>query len=67
MADAWDEIKAVKSKRHTLREKLEKRKKERAGLLSSSPNSAVDTVKDSPNPTGELGLFATTITIKQTI
>ncbi|XP_011178814.1 N6-adenosine-methyltransferase MT-A70-like protein [Zeugodacus cucurbitae] len=54
MADAWDEIKAVKSKRHTLREKLEKRKKERAGLLSSSPNSVVDTVKDSPNPTGEL-------------
>uniref|UniRef100_W8C148 mRNA m(6)A methyltransferase n=2 Tax=Ceratitis capitata TaxID=7213 RepID=W8C148_CERCA len=50
MADAWDEIKAVKSKRNTLREKLEKRKKERAGLLSSSPNSVVDTAKDSPNP-----------------
>ncbi|XP_036342182.1 N6-adenosine-methyltransferase MT-A70-like protein [Rhagoletis pomonella] len=54
MADAWDEIKAVKTKRNTLREKLEKRKKERAGLLSSSPNNVVDTAKDSPNPPLEL-------------
>ncbi|XP_054737442.1 N6-adenosine-methyltransferase MT-A70-like protein [Anastrepha obliqua] len=54
MADAWDEIKAVKTKRNTLREKLEKRKKERAGLLSSSPNSVVDTAKDSSNPPIEL-------------
>lgn len=36
MSDAWDEIQAIKSKRLTLREKLEKRKKEREGILSSS-------------------------------
>ncbi|XP_063387822.1 N6-adenosine-methyltransferase MT-A70-like protein [Cydia fagiglandana] len=36
MSDAWEEIQAVKSKRNSLREKLEKRKKERQNILGSS-------------------------------
>lgn len=36
MSDAWEEIQAIKSKRHSLRERLEKRKKERQELLGSS-------------------------------
>lgn len=36
MADAWDDIKALKNKRNTLREKLEKRKKERHGILQAT-------------------------------
>ncbi|CAK1591174.1 unnamed protein product [Parnassius mnemosyne] len=36
MSDAWEEIQAVKSKRNSLREKLEKRKKERQNILSAT-------------------------------
>ncbi|XP_049879979.1 N6-adenosine-methyltransferase subunit METTL3 isoform X2 [Pectinophora gossypiella] len=36
MSDAWEEIQAVKSKRNSLREKLEKRKKERQNILGAS-------------------------------
>lgn len=36
MSDAWEEIQAIKSKRHSLRERLEKRKKERQDILGSS-------------------------------
>lgn len=36
MSDAWNEIQAIKSKRNSLREKLEKRKKERQDILSST-------------------------------
>ncbi|CAG5055039.1 unnamed protein product [Parnassius apollo] len=36
MSDAWEEIQAVKSKRNSLREKLEKRKKERQNILSAA-------------------------------
>ncbi|XP_059225579.1 N6-adenosine-methyltransferase MT-A70-like protein isoform X2 [Stomoxys calcitrans] len=36
MTDAWDDIKALKNKRNNLREKLEKRKKERHGILTST-------------------------------
>lgn len=36
MTDAWDEIQAIKSKRNILREKLEKRKKERQDILGTS-------------------------------
>lgn len=36
MSDAWDDIKALKTKRNSLREKLEKRKKERHGILKAS-------------------------------
>lgn len=36
MSDAWEEIQAVKSKRNSLREKLEKRKKERQNILGTS-------------------------------
>ncbi|EDV42403.1 uncharacterized protein Dana_GF17033 [Drosophila ananassae] len=46
MADAWD-IKSLKSKRNTLREKLEKRKKERIEILS-------DIQEDQANPKKEL-------------
>lgn len=42
MSDAWDEIQAIKSKRNSLRERLEKRKKERQDILgTSSGNSTV--------------------------
>jgi len=47
MADAWD-IKSLKTKRNTLREKLEKRKKERIEILS-------DIQEDLTNPKKELG------------
>lgn len=33
MSDAWEEIQAVKSKRNELRERLQKRRKERQDLL----------------------------------
>ncbi|KAH8417942.1 hypothetical protein KR222_008990 [Zaprionus bogoriensis] len=46
MADAWD-IKSLKTKRNTLREKLEKRKKERFEILS-------DKQEDQANPKKEL-------------
>ncbi|CAK1543451.1 unnamed protein product [Leptosia nina] len=36
MSDAWEEIQAVKSKRNSLREKLEKRKKERQSILGTN-------------------------------
>lgn len=36
MSDAWEEIQAIKNKRMSLREKLQKRKKERQELLGSS-------------------------------
>lgn len=36
MSDAWEEIQAIKSKRNSLRERLEKRKKERQDILGSS-------------------------------
>lgn len=38
MSDAWDEIQAIKSKRNSLRERLEKRKKERQDILGGSSN-----------------------------
>lgn len=40
MSDAWEEIQAVQRKRNSLRERLEKRKKERRNILGSSCNSA---------------------------
>lgn len=36
MSDAWEEIKLVKSKRNELRERLQKRRKEREDLLCGS-------------------------------
>ncbi|KAJ8934111.1 hypothetical protein NQ314_013569 [Rhamnusium bicolor] len=39
-ADAWEEIQAIKSKRNSLRERLEKRKKERQDILGSSLGTA---------------------------
>lgn len=34
MSDAWEEIQALKNKRNSLREKLQKRKKEREDILN---------------------------------
>ncbi|KAH1006928.1 hypothetical protein HUJ05_007613 [Dendroctonus ponderosae] len=39
MSDAWEEIQAVQRKRNSLRERLEKRKKERRDILGSSLHS----------------------------
>lgn len=50
-SDAWDQIQEIKIKRNTLREKLEKRKKERQDiLLGSTSLSASSFVK--PESTG---------------
>lgn len=40
MSDAWDEIQAIKIKRNSLRERLEKRKKERQDILGSTGGGA---------------------------
>ncbi|XP_055307668.1 N6-adenosine-methyltransferase MT-A70-like protein isoform X2 [Sitodiplosis mosellana] len=48
MSDAWDEIQAIKSKRNSLRERLEKRKKERQDILGSSSGNS--TVLPTPSP-----------------
>jgi len=36
MSDAWEEIQAVKTKRNELRERLQKRRKEREDLLGGA-------------------------------
>lgn len=36
MSDAWEDLQALKSKRNSLREKLQKRKKEREDILNRS-------------------------------
>lgn len=46
MSDAWEEIQALKTKRNTLREKLQKRKKEREDLLNSSLTSSFQDVSN---------------------
>lgn len=40
MSDAWDEIQAIKIKRNSLRERLEKRKKERRDILGTSGSNS---------------------------
>lgn len=40
MSDGWDEIQALKSKRNSLRERLEKRKKERQDILGTASTGA---------------------------
>ncbi|CAH3949441.1 N6-adenosine-methyltransferase subunit METTL3 [Pieris brassicae] len=47
MSETWEEIQAVKSKTKSLREKLEKRKKERQSILGS--NAVSDKIEGSPN------------------
>ncbi|CAF4874654.1 unnamed protein product [Pieris macdunnoughi] len=47
MSETWEEIQAVKSKTKSLREKLEKRKKERQSILGS--NAVSDKSEGSPN------------------
>ncbi|XP_013145443.1 PREDICTED: N6-adenosine-methyltransferase 70 kDa subunit [Papilio polytes] len=59
MSDAWEEIQAVKSKRNSLREKLEKRKKERQNILGATlandkgESSASSKEKSVPSPTSQ--------------
>lgn len=66
MSDAWEEIQAVQRKRNSLRERLEKRKKERQDILSfnlttsksepqssSTPLSTKDETKSDPQSTTE--------------
>ncbi|KAL4716488.1 hypothetical protein ACJJTC_015916 [Scirpophaga incertulas] len=57
MSDAWEEIQAVKSKRNSFREKIEKRKKERQSILGAnlivsekSESSPKDKGVSSPGP-----------------
>lgn len=40
MSDAWDEIQAIKIKRNSLRERLEKRKKERRDILGTTSSNS---------------------------
>lgn len=49
MSDAWDEIQAIKSKRNSLRERLEKRKKERQDILGSSSGNTTVLSTSSPS------------------
>ncbi|XP_052903047.1 N6-adenosine-methyltransferase MT-A70-like protein [Anopheles moucheti] len=70
---SWEEIQAVKVKRNSLREKLEKRKKERQDLLGTSspggPGAVVGLIKieSSNNLTEDKGkLLLTTIKLDQT-
>lgn len=51
MSDAWDEIQAIKSKRNSLRERLEKRKKERQDILGNSSTSSTVLPTSSPSVT----------------
>lgn len=53
MSDAWQEIQAVKSKRNSLREKLQKRKIERQVIL----NETVDNIVSSKCCVSLLALF----------
>lgn len=48
MSDAWDEIQAIKSKRNSLRERLEKRKKERQDILGTSSSTALPEAQFKP-------------------
>ncbi|CAH0403013.1 unnamed protein product [Chilo suppressalis] len=51
MSDAWEEIQAVKSKRNSFREKIEKRKKERQNILGANlvvPDKAEGSPKERP-------------------
>ncbi|CAB3361192.1 Hypothetical predicted protein [Cloeon dipterum] len=49
MSDAWEEIQAIKNKRMSLREKLQKRKKEMQNILNSSTNF-VTSIEEKPPP-----------------
>lgn len=46
-SDAWEEIQAIKSKRNSLREKLEKRRKARKDILDSSLGPSVTPLSNS--------------------
>ncbi|XP_022907975.2 N(6)-adenosine-methyltransferase MT-A70-like protein [Onthophagus taurus] len=46
MSDAWEEIQAIKNKRNSLRERLEKRKKERQDILGTNLTTSSPTTSD---------------------
>ncbi|XP_045466294.1 N6-adenosine-methyltransferase subunit METTL3 [Harmonia axyridis] len=48
MSDAWEEIQAIKSKRNSLRERLEKRKKERQDILGTSLGKKASSASTTP-------------------
>lgn len=54
MSDAWDEIQAIKSKRNSLRERLEKRKKERQDILGASSGNSAVLSSSSPSSTSSI-------------
>lgn len=54
MSDAWDEIQAIKSKRNILRERLEKRKKERQDILGTNLGSTSSPVSFTESPSNSL-------------
>lgn len=47
MADTWDEVQAVKNKRNSLRERLEKRKKERQDIFGTSAGGSAGSTENS--------------------
>lgn len=49
MSDAWEEIQAIKNKRNSLRERLEKRKKERQDILGSNLSTSSLEVQSTPS------------------
>ncbi|XP_050293164.1 N6-adenosine-methyltransferase subunit METTL3 isoform X2 [Anthonomus grandis grandis] len=49
MADAWEEIQAVQRKRNSLRERLEKRKKQREGILVETLITSSSITKSEPS------------------
>lgn len=54
MSDAWEEIQALKSKRNSLREKLEKRKKERQHILGATlAGGSTEKAEGSPAAAGQ--------------
>ncbi|XP_037820919.1 N6-adenosine-methyltransferase MT-A70-like protein [Lucilia sericata] len=65
MADAWDDIKALKSKRNTLREKLEKRKKERHGILQAT-GGASNLAASSKTEDNNVGLVKNPAIVRKT-
>ena len=56
MSDAWEEIQAVKSKRNELRERLQKRRKEREDLLGGGDSTSTVKTDSTQKFSGKLVL-----------
>lgn len=57
MSDAFEEIQAIKIKRNSLREKLQKRKRERHELFTLTSSIPSTSTADSPLPGGKKVIF----------